>query len=172
MILRSAKTLLPWQLRVISCYHVQNGSEIVSPEFGLHCGARELQATTIPNETGDTRTTQRITHHPDTVEIADSTLEMLQVGTKLGHDFDCFIAEVTLIDAVIVVAQIEELRSHGLGRVCDAVTRDVPHICTVGREVYEGLGSFDEIGVLHPPSAARVSHVPHLQTRTGFRDGF
>ena len=70
--------------------------------------------------------------------------EVLEVGTKLGHEDECRIREVMRTDAIVANAQIEERRSHRLGRVCDAVARDVPHAGPDGREVDEGLGRFDE----------------------------
>ncbi len=76
------------------------------------------------------------------------------------------------IYAVIAYAQIEELHSHRLGRVCNAVAHDMPHVCANGREVDEGLGRFDEIVVRPPPGALRKSHIPRLEARTSIHNIF
>ena len=77
-----------------------------------------------------------------------------------------------LIDAVVADAQIEELHSHRLGRVCNAVAGGMPHVCAYGREVDEGLGRFDEIVVRPPLGALRVSHIPRLEARTSIHNCF
>ena len=91
-----------------------------------------------------------------------SAREVLEVGTKLGHEDECGIREVMRTDAIVADAQIEERRSHRLGSVCDAVARDVPHAGPDGREVDEGLGHFNEIAVLPPLGPARVSQFTAL----------
>ena len=76
------------------------------------------------------------------------------------------------IYAVVADAQIEELHSHRLGRVCNAVARDMSHVCANWREVDEGLRRFDEIVIRPPPGALRESHIPRFEARTSIHNIF
>ena len=149
-------------------------TSVAAASYRARMELQNLKMTTAPDEMSDTCATQHITLLLVAIPRGNEILEVLEVGTKLGKELEHSIREVMLIgiDAVVADAQIEELHSHRLGRVCNAITRDMPHVCANGREVDEGLGRFNESAVRPPPGALRVSHIPHLEARTSIRDCF